>query len=290
MKEQEKENGMVELQAKVLSPQVIAMQDKFLVACNTARDMKLQDNACAAFQAVCVVAQLREALSEEVMKAVFMPLMNTAIGFRTDKDPSRPVKQKDGSYKAPEPYGIDVVRNSLIEAISMGLMPTGNQFNIIAGRCYPTKEGYTALLKKMGCKYVIQVGQDQQRPDAPFAEIACKINYDYDGDKGGYSIIAVVKKDGYSSADQLRGKAERRAKKSLYEYLTGCDFGDADEDSGAPASAGIGQQIGISKQLPEQQADQQPQPTQREAMENASRKAEAAWRNPAAPSNDGPGY
>ena len=43
--------------------------------------------------------------------------------------------------------------------------------------------------------------------------------------------MATVKKDTYSSHDQLRGKAERRAKKVLYEYITGCDLGDGDEES-----------------------------------------------------------
>ena len=35
----------------------------------------------------------------------------------------------------------------------------------------------------------------------------------------------------YSSNDQIRGKAERKAKKALYEYITGSDFGDGDETS-----------------------------------------------------------
>ena len=56
----------------------------------------------------------------------------------------------------------------------------------------------------------------------------------YNGEKNGFSIIATVKKDDYSSHDQLRGKAERKAKKALYEYITGCDFGDADEQSSVP--------------------------------------------------------
>ena len=52
------------------------------------------------------------------------------------------------------------------------------------------------------------------------------------GEKNSFGIVATVKKDDYSSPDQIRGKAERRAKKALYEYITGCDFGDADEQSG----------------------------------------------------------
>ena len=66
------------------------------------------------------------------------------------------------------------------------------------------------------------------------AAVCCKINYEWQGDKNGFSITATVKKDGYSSMDQIKGKAERQAKKKLYEYLTGCDFGDADEDSSIP--------------------------------------------------------
>lgn len=267
---------MALVQSKVLTPQVIAMQEQFALACQTAQSMQLQNNACAAFQAVCVVAQLRQALTDDVMKSVFMPLMNTTIGFRTDKDPNKPAKQKDGSYKAPQPYDLQVVRDCLIDAISIGLMPTGNQMNIIAGRCYPTKEGYTALLKKIGCKYIISVGQDQQKPEATFAEIPCKINYEWNGDKGGYTFIATVKKDSYSSADQLRGKAERRAKKSLYEYLTGCDFGDADEESSVPVAApNAGVQIGFSEPA-------KPEQTQRQAMNNAGAQAAADWRKQAA--------
>ena len=271
----EQNNEIVQLQSKVLSPAVIEMQSEFALACQTAQSMSLQNNACAAFQAVCVVQQLRTALSDEVMKAVFMPLMNTTIGFRTDKDPNKPTKQKDGSYKAPQPYSVEVVRDCLIDAISIGLMPTGNQMNIIAGRMYPTKEGYTALLKKIGCKYIISVGQDQQKPDAPFAEIPCKINYDWNGDKGGYTFIATVKKDSFSSADQLRGKAERRAKKSLYEYLTGCDFGDADEDGAAPAALpNQGGTIALDM------SQEQPQ-TQQQAMNAAAQQSAGAWREAA---------
>lgn len=254
--------------SNVLPAQVLEMQDKFALACQTAQNMQLQNNACAAFQAVVVVTQLKQALTDEVMDAVFMPLMNTTIGFRTDKDPNKPAKQKDGSYKAPQPYSREVVRDCLIDAISIGLMPTGNQMNIIAGRMYPTKEGYTALLKKIACKYIISVGQDQQKPEAPFAEIPCKINYEWNGDKGGYTFVATVKKDSYSSADQLRGKAERRAKKSLYEYLTGCDFGEADEESSTQ---------GATPNAIEVSFEEQPK-TQREVMQQAAAKAETDWR------------
>ncbi|MFK5282891.1 hypothetical protein ACI3PL_25325, partial [Lacticaseibacillus paracasei] len=62
-----------------------------------------------------------------------MALQGNRLGFKTDKD-------KSGGY--PE----SVVKNCLIEAVLLGIQPTGNQFNIIAGNMYPTKEGCGYLL------------------------------------------------------------------------------------------------------------------------------------------------
>lgn len=199
---------------------------KFELACSTAAGLQIVNNFGAAFQAVTVVSLLREALTDEVMEKVFMPLMNTKVGFLTDRDPNKP--KRDGTV--PTPYGINTVRNAIIEAVTIGLLTTGNQFNIIADKMYPTKEGYTALLRKLGVKYFIEVGYDKSQTNG-YAEFPCKINYSYNGEKNAFTVTATVKKDSYSSADQLRGKAERRAKKSLYEYITGCDYGDADETS-----------------------------------------------------------
>lgn len=201
-------------------------REKFELACKDASSMQIVNNFGAAFTAVNVITLLREALTDEVMTKVFMPLMNTKVGFLTDRNG----KPRSNNRPALPKYSIDVVRDCIIDAVSIGLLPTGNQFNIIAERMYPTKEGYTSLLKKLGVKYLIEVSYDKSQT-AGFAEIPCKINYEYGNEKKSFTIIATVKKDDYSSPDQLRGKAERRAKKSLYEYITGCDFGDADETS-----------------------------------------------------------
>lgn len=186
------------------------------------------NNFGAAFNAAQVIGLLREALTDEVMNAVFMPLMNTKVGFRTDRD-GKP--DKNGR---PKPlYDIPTVRDAIIDAAIIGLLPTGNQFNIISGTMYPTKEGYTVLLKKIGAKYIIDVQQDRSQNPA-FAEFPCKITYAFNGEKNSLTVVATVRRDQYSSNDQLRGKAERRAKKALYEYLTGTDYGDADETSSRP--------------------------------------------------------
>lgn len=214
-------------------PVIAEAKRKFELACKDAASLQIVNNFGAAFQAVAIVSLLREAMSDEVMNQVFIPLMNTRLGFLTDKTG---IDRKTGA-RTPL-YPLNVVRDAIIDAVGIGLLPTGNQFNIIAGRMYPTKEGYTALLRKQGVKYFIEVGYDKSQTQG-FAEIPCKITYQYNGEKNGFSIVATVKKDNYSSADQLRGKAERRAKKALYEFVTGCDFGDADETSSKPEAVDV---------------------------------------------------
>lgn len=254
---------------------VVAAKEQFELACKEAQGLQIVNNFGAAFTAVNVVSLLRQALTTEVMEKVFMPLMNTKIGFLTDRN-GRP-----NSRGVVKPlYTVEVVRDAIIDAVAIGLLPTGNQFNIIADRMYPTKEGYTALLRKLGVKYFIEVSYDKSQTQG-FAEIPCKISYQYNGEKNGFSIVATVKKDDYSSPDQLRGKAERRAKKALYEYITGCDFGDADEDSSrivdaeaveikeqANTGATIGVQQPAQTEAP-QQAPAAPEPPQAKAGRGA---------------------
>lgn len=217
--------------ANALSTAVLdAAKKKFEIACNQAQSLNIVNNFGGAFVAAGVVRLLREAMTDEVMKEVFMPLMNTKVGFLTDRT-GKP--DKNGRIKAP--YSMDVVRDCIIDAAAIGLLPTGNQFNILADRMYPTKEGYTYLLRKMGVKYVIEKSSpDMQKGHAA---VSCKISYSYNGEKNSFTVNMNIKTDDYSSYDQIQGKAERKAKKALYEYITGTDFGDGDEDATTPIYA-----------------------------------------------------
>lgn len=208
---------------------IVAAQDKFEVALRNASAIDIVNNFGAAFNAAQIIKLLREALTDEVLDTIFMPLMNSKVGFRTDRDGK--LNKKTG--KVNTLYDKATVREAIIDAALIGLRPTGNQFNIISGTMYPTKEGYTSLLKKIGAKYIIDYSQPTVDPQG-FATFTCKINYEYKGDKNSFSVSATVRTDQYSSYDQLRGKAERRAKKALYEYLTGTDYGEADETSSRP--------------------------------------------------------
>lgn len=225
--QQPQENTMCKIPE--LPATIMAAQDKFEVALRNASAIDIVNNFGAAFNAAQIIMLLREALTDEVLDTIFMPLMNSKVGFKTDRDGK--FNKKIGRVN--ELYDKTIVREAIIDAALIGLRPTGNQFNIISGTMYPTKEGYTSLLKKIGAKYIIDYSQPTVDPKG-FATFTCKINYEYKGDKNSFSVSATVRTDQYSSYDQLRGKAERRAKKALYEYLTGTDYGEADETSSRP--------------------------------------------------------
>lgn len=204
---------------------LVEAEKQFGQAVDSANTIAIFQNASAAFTAVRVVKSLRDCLTKDVMEEVFMPLMNTKIGFLTDRN-----GRANWEGKVKPIYALDVVRDAIIDAVSYGLLPTGNQFNIIADKMYPTKEGYSALLKKLGVKYWITIGLDKGTNEK-FAEIQVKIDYEYNGEKKSILVNTTVKKDVHSTPDALKGKAERRAKKQLYEYLTGCDLGEASDSN-----------------------------------------------------------
>ena len=191
-------------------------RENFSVAMKDAQRLDIVNNVCGAFDAAIIVQKLEAILTDEIMDAVFMPLMNKKIGFRTDRDPSRPDKR---TGVAPKPYTRDVVRTCIIDAAANGLLPTGNQFNIISSTMYPTKEGYTALLAKLKASpmqlvYTFEFDPETKAvsADPTYVAIPCRVGYKTSREdmKGWFRYVAMVKSNGETSTtDQLRGKAER---------------------------------------------------------------------------------
>ena len=160
------------------------------------------------------VNQLRQILTGPVLKQ-FMLLKDTAVGFLTDK----------GNYSEQQ------IRDALIEACIAGVYPVGNQFNIISGRCYITKEGFHQLLKdKEGLRYNIT-------PDIPQLDLANKkgivnmrIQWEYRGESHCETIPFVVRLNAGMGEDAAIGKATRKARAWLYQVITGIEIGDGEVD------------------------------------------------------------
>lgn len=197
---------------------------EFGIILHNSTGSEIISNTEGAFEAAEMIVKLESVLTDEIMTKVFMPLQNKKIGFLTDN--------QNG-------YTIKAVREAVIDAAALGLLPTGNQFNILSGRMYPTKEGYTALLKKlsatMGLHYVFEFDAEtiakSASPDV--VAIPCIIKYKSNAQPDGnnFRYIASVQKRNGATWDNLRGKAERKTKKAFYEFLTGNDFGDGDSDT-----------------------------------------------------------
>lgn len=173
-----------------------------------------------AFMISKAISKLKDLISADYMKPI-MELQGNRLGFKTDKD-------KEGGY--PE----SVVKNCLIESVLMGVQPFGNQFNIIASNSYITKEGFGFLLKNIrGLSYDISFALPRIGADKSSAAVVAKINWQVNGEgKKEKEIDIPVKANQYMGADAVLGKATRKARKWLYETITGVEVGDGDVTDG----------------------------------------------------------
>lgn len=213
---QKKENAFVSVSkiidteiATVLSSNVNGLQKAFVVS--SAIDI------------------IKSQLSDDYMKPI-MALQGTSLGFKTDQDSIK--KQEAGKWvtvKGPG-YPTEIVRDCLIEATFLGLEVTGNQFNIIGGNMYPTREGFGALLDKMkGLKKNFTYTNILQPAGQKVANVTVQIVWQFAGETPCKQVIDFpIKSNEYTSYDALIGKAERKAKRWLFNTIKGTDISDGD--------------------------------------------------------------
>lgn len=175
----------------------------------------------ASVRAASAMQAVREAFTPEVLKEV-LPLMNTPLGFLTDRDP------KNAGRRQVAPYSNDVVKDALIEAGLRGLQYVGNQINIIGSRLYITKNGWEFLIKKN----VEGLASFQHNLEPPSvkrdqagnivgAYVKCSANWVHKGKPGLIETTIAVKADSYTGVDGMVGKAESKLFKRIYQALTG---------------------------------------------------------------------
>lgn len=177
-----------------------------------------------AFQMANAIQFLQESLTPEVMKPI-MALQGSKLGFKTDKDMDPQTKQKGKGYP------LEVVKTCLIDAVLMGLQPYSNQFNIIGGNTYVTKEGLGELLKnakKKGLKYSIIHDVPKIDPSKTFATVESTIRWEFNGEKNEEKVINNIKGNVYSSSDAYIGKAERKARYFLVNQLYDIEITDGE--------------------------------------------------------------
>ena len=192
-------------------------KNEIVTKLNNAVDIGLSASQMHNFEKAFVLAEAREnlikLLDNNVMKT-FTNLQNSALGFKTDK--------KEG-------YPVDVVRTSIIQAVLTGVQVVGNHFNIIAGNCYITKEGFGYLLKNIeNLRYEIIPGIPNIQGNA--ATIKMSISWKYKDEKESKEITFAIKTNQYMGSDGVIGKATRKARAWLYNTITDNELSDADAE------------------------------------------------------------
>lgn len=166
------------------------------------------------------IAALEEAITPAMMVDM-MKLMNSPLGFKTDKKPPG------------ELYHESTVKRCLIVAMLYGAKVTGNEFNIIASNCYLTKE-FTrpAILRWKGLRrFEITIGAPMKHGEKTSACDAIA-TWELDGEIHELRCVktpemdarVVVNSHATSSPDEIRGKVEAKLFQRVLGRLTGLNI------------------------------------------------------------------
>ncbi len=162
------------------------------------------------------IEELRKALTPEVMRTI-LPLMNSENGFRTDRPNS----------KNPSPYTEAQIKDALITALLYGFYPVNNEFNVIAGRFYGALNGYKRKVKEIHGISDVHCAPGVPAPHNGQTVCRVALTWKLNGQRG--ELLGSDGKPGMAfpvagqSADQMIGKATRKAFKAAFELITGSE-------------------------------------------------------------------
>ncbi len=164
------------------------------------------------------VQRIEEALTDEFIDEMVMPMQGKKIGFLTDRD------DRGG-------YPRKTVKKCLIEAMFRGVGITGNQFNIISGNCYITKEGFEALCRNYPGVSNLDLHFDPPHSKGKGAIVEGHATLKMNGDdvrvpEDGKATFPIKNKG--AGVDAILGKAKRKLYKRVYKYISGISYPDGD--------------------------------------------------------------
>jgi hypothetical protein len=175
------------------------------------------------------IQRLRQLLDEKIMATIYS-LMNTPLGFMTDRMP--------GNKKGLPPYSIQEAREAVIEGLLRGVYPLFNEMNIISSRCYIAQEGYRRKVNEIPglTNFEFLPGVPRKDESTGHMVIRCGARWrlngiqqelkDHEGKPG--QVLAIPSND-YMGPDAIIGKAARKTLKRVYEMATGSTLEQDDE-------------------------------------------------------------
>ncbi len=173
--------------------------------------------------------------------AEIMPLMNSALGFLTDRNPANKDKE---TGKPITPYSEEVVKEVFIEATLRGFFTIGNEFNIIGGRFYGAKAGLMRKAKSFpGLSNLKTYFGIPVLSGDKGAKILCKASWILNGTADSLEREFAIRVNYGMGADAITGKAERKLYAAILNQLTGIHTPDGD--------AGDSEAINVTPERPE---------------------------------------
>lgn len=184
----------------------------------------------AALRRAALIKVLMQALTDEVMEE-FLPLVGTSLGFKTDRDSSQ------------QGYSKDEVRRCMVEALLYGARLTDNEFNIIKGKAYLTREFFTRVLAEDPQMQNLRVDYGVPERHKDGALVPVKATWTYNGVADSLDAKIPIATRDSDSIDNILGKAARKTLFRIHGRVTGSRFvpeGEVEEGGGveeAPAPA-----------------------------------------------------
>ena len=136
-----------------------------------------------------------------------------------------------------------MIRDCAIEAILRGARLTGNEFNIIAGKCYLTKAFFARQLSGLVENLQLTEGVPQRCDGGALVPMVA--DWDYQGTHHQLACVnrdaednrIPVKTDKYTGVDAILGKAHRKLYARIYRQITGSSWVAEDEADPDPKPA-----------------------------------------------------
>lgn len=169
------------------------------------------------------MVDLRELLTDDMMRPI-MGLMNTQLGFLTDRNPN-------SAWDPKEPYPMAVVRDVFIESRLRGFHVLGNEFNIIGGRFYACVNGFRRRLTD-GKTFpaLAEFSDDYSVPEmrGDSAVVKCSASWKMNGVPASVRREFPIRVNKGMGADAILGKAQRKLLKVVHDRVSGIQTPDGE--------------------------------------------------------------
>jgi hypothetical protein len=168
----------------------------------------------------CSLIDLRQAVKQYL--PVLKQLQGSKLGFLTDRDPGK-------DWKGEGPYPEQVIVECAIEAVVCGARWTGNEFNILAGGCYLTKNFWSRKLKEVQGLTDLDLNPGIPELVNGKAIVQFDATWKLDGKFQRLSRRFSILLRKNQTDDATIGKAEARMLKAVFKKVTGSEVTDGDE-------------------------------------------------------------